>query len=60
MWKAMAIALPIALLWGFSGAVQAANSHEAVITISQGALAGGCAWRAVIQRHSLRRTADRR
>jgi para-nitrobenzyl esterase len=40
MWKAMAIALPIALLWGFSGAVQAANSHEAVITISQGALAG--------------------
>ena len=40
MSKAMAIALPIALLWGFSGAVQAANSHQAVITISQGALAG--------------------
>jgi para-nitrobenzyl esterase len=40
MSKAMAIALPIALLWGFSGAVQAANSDQAVITISQGKLAG--------------------
>ncbi len=40
MSKAMAIAPTIALLSVFSGAVLAANSHQAVITISQGALAG--------------------
>ena len=40
MSKAMAIALTIALLPVFSGAVLAANSHQAAITISQGALAG--------------------
>jgi para-nitrobenzyl esterase len=38
--KAMAIALAIAVLSIFSGAVLAANSHQTVITISQGALAG--------------------
>ena len=56
MSKAMAIALPIALLWGFSGVVQAANSrsggyHHLPRRISR---SGGCAWRSVIQRHSLR------
>ena len=38
--KAMATALTIALLSVFSAAVPAASSHQAVITISQGALAG--------------------
>jgi para-nitrobenzyl esterase len=40
MSKAMATALTIALSLVFSGAVLAANSDQAVITISQGALAG--------------------
>jgi len=40
MSKAMAIALTIALMPVFSGAVMAADSHQAVITISQGALEG--------------------
>jgi para-nitrobenzyl esterase len=40
MSKAMAIALAIAFSSVSSGAVRAANSHQAVITMSQGALAG--------------------
>jgi len=40
MSKAMAMALTIAFIWGFSGALRGAISHQAVITISQGALAG--------------------
>jgi hypothetical protein len=40
MSRATAIALTIALLPVFSRAVRAADSHQAVFTISQGALAG--------------------
>ena len=60
--KTMAIALAIAVLPVFSTVVLAADSNQTVITDSARRTGGSgrCAWRAVFQRHSLRRTAGRR